>query len=243
MPSSPCSGVEVAVDLIVGGYIESLMKSHRDELTRRCGSSGGKEKSPPRDKSGRHGGWVPVPVPRELTVSLLLANLRAYIGLKAAPNSDAAIDSASASASAFASPEHIAELRKRADSNALAVLNLSYRVAGSSDSASLMSAVTVAASSGGLQACECTAAVSAASSLGASPLPTWRASIEICAPAERLFDRVLRERSRWDAECCAFQVLVELSDCSDVVRLALLDAYSINPLTLQPMQREYMLLR
>ena len=44
VPSSPCSGVEVAVDLIVGGYIESLMKSHRDELTRRCGSGSGKSK-------------------------------------------------------------------------------------------------------------------------------------------------------------------------------------------------------
>ena len=219
------------------------MKSHRDELTRRCGSGGGKEKSPPHDKSGRHGGWVPVPVPRELTVSLLLANLRAFIGLKTAPNpnANAAIDSASASASASASPEHIAELRKRADSNALAVLNLSYRVAGPSDlqaaSASLM-----AASSGGLQVCECTAAA-AGSSLGASPLPTWRASIEVGATAERLFDRVLRERSRWDAECCGFQVLLALSDCADVVRLALLDAYTINPLTLEPMQREYILLR
>ena len=182
-----------------------------------------------------------MPVPRELTVSLLLANLRACIRLRTARDSNA---NAAISRSDSASPEHIAELRKRADSNALAVLNLSYRVALPSDSASLMSAVTMAASYGGLQACECTAAAAAAaSSLGASPLPTWRASIEICAPAERLFDRVLRERPRWDAECFASQVLVELTDCADVVRLALLDACSINPLTLLPMQREYILLR
>jgi len=215
IPSSPSSYTEIN-----SGNYELFLGSVLD--VNQCSKSRKVEKSDKAAKNkSKSGNWVPVPVPTELALSLILESIFTIRNQEAqkADRKEPTVSLESQKPQNTQDSENsqevhleaklMSEIVKRADSNALSVFNLAFRLTADSEK-----------------------------------LPQiWRSSVEIPVSALRVLQRILRERIHWQPGLISEQLVQIMDSNSDIVRFNVRDSSSLNPIDLQSTTREYLILR
>ncbi len=212
IPSSPCSYTEINsgnYELFLGSVLDDNQGSKSRKVEKSDKAAKSKSKS---------SNWVPVPVPSELALSLIVEsiftsrNQDAQKTDRKEPTDSQHIQESESSqdhSKIHVEAKLMSEIEKRADSNALSVFNLAFR-----------------------------------QTTDPQKLPQiWRSSVELPVSALQVMQRILRERSHWQPGLISEQLVQIVDSHSDIVRFTVRDSSSLNPVDLESTTREYLILR